>query len=284
MSPLLITGASGNVGAEVVRLLRDGGYPVRAAVRTAPAARADDAGGVEQVPFDFAEPATFGPALRGVEKVFLVRPPALADTKRYFTPFIDAARRAGVEQIVFLSLLGAEKNAIVPHHAIEAALRASGVPWTFLRPSFFMQNLSTTHRADIRERGEILVPAGNGETSFIDARDIAAVGARVLTESDHLGRAYPLTGGEALGYAAVARIFSEVLGRPIAYRRPSLVAFARQMRRRGLAWSFILVMAGIYTTARLGLAGTVTPDTATLLERAPITMRQFVADYQACWR
>lgn len=284
MSPILVTGAGGNVGAEVVRLLQGEGYPVRSADRAIREARRDRAGGTEFVPFDFARPETYAAALQGVTRLFLMRPPALSNTRRFINPFIDAARRAGVEQIVFLSLLGAERNIIVPHHRVETYLRASGVPWTFLRPSFFMQNLSTTHRADIRERGEIPVPAGVGKTSFIDARDIAAVAAKVLTEPGHLNCAHPLTGGEALDYAAVARIFTEVLGRPIAYRRPSLLTFARHMRGRGLDWGFILVMAGIYTTARLGLAGAITPDTATLLGRAPITMRQFVADNRACWR
>lgn len=282
-SPILVTGATGNIGSEVTRLLRAQGYAVRAAAFEYQAPHTDPATGAEAVPFDFAQPATFGPALAGVKRLFLMRPPALSDTKRYMNPFIDAARAAGVEQIVFLSLLGAEKNRVVPHRQVEDYLRATGAPWTLLRPSFFMQNLSTTHRADIREHGEILVPAGRGKTSFIDARDIAAVAARTLTEPGHISQAYPLTGAEALDYSAVAQIFTAVLGRTIVYRRPSIWRFVRAMRRRGLAWSFIGVMVGIYTTCRLGLADGVTPDTARLLGRPPITMRQFVEDYRECW-
>lgn len=278
MGTILVTGASGNVGAEVVRRLREAGAAVRVADRR-PKAEA----GVESVVFDFGDAATFGPALQGVEKLFLLRPPALADTKRYFVPVIEAARAAGVRHIVFLSLLGAEKNKVVPHAGIEAAILASGVPYTFLRPSFFMQNLSTTHRDDIRDRGDILVPAGRGKTSFIDVRDIAAVAARTLTEPGHENRAYPLTGSEALDYGQVAQILSEVVGRRIVYSNPSIPRFVLHMRRRGLAWGFIFVMVGIYTTCRLGLAGGITPDTQRLLGRPPITMRQFAADYRDCW-
>jgi uncharacterized protein YbjT (DUF2867 family) len=283
MVPMLITGATGSVGAELVRILQQQGHAVRAAVRPENVATYPAKAGVTAVGFDFTKPASFATALAGVRRIFLMRPPEIAATRRLINPFIDAALAAGVEQIVFLSLLGAAQNPVVPHHQVERYLDQRGAPWTLLRPSFFMQNLSSTHRPEILELNEILVPAGAGRTSFIDARDIAAVAARTLTEDGHLLQAYTLTGDEALSYHDAAHIFSRELGRPIHYRRPSLVRFARQMRRRGLDWPFILVMAGIYTTARLGLADQVTPETAQLLGRAPITLVQFVADYRQVW-
>ena len=282
MNQTLVTGATGNVGSEVVRLLRGFGSPVRAAVRDPGRFQPD--GRVEYVPFDFVRPQTYRRALRGVERLFLVRPPAISKTQRYVNPVIDAAKAAGVGHVVFLSLLGAEKNPVVPHRRIEDHLKASGMPYTFLRPSFFMQNLSTFHREDIRERGEIFVPAGRGKTSFVDARDVAAVAARVLTEPGHAYTAYPLTGAEALDYYEVAGTFTDVLGRRIAYPDPSVIRFARAMLRRGFSPAFVLVMSGIYTTARLGLAGGVTPDTARLLGRPPTTLRRFVEDYRDSWR
>lgn len=278
---ILVTGATGNVGAEVVRLLRDAEHPVHAAVRDVSAVHPEH--GVEYVPFDFADRTTYGRTFQGVSKLFLMRPPALADTERYINPVIDAAKQAGVEHIVFLSLLGAEKNPFVPHRHVEQYLEASGVPWTFLRAGFFMQNLSTTHRVDIRDYGDIFVPAGNSTTSFVDVRDVGAVAAKALLEDGYRNKAYPLTGSEALSYADVAHILTAELGRPIHYPHPSVLAFAARMRSRGMAWSFIAVMIGIYTTARLGLAGAVTPDTAHLLGRPPITVQQFAHDYRDCW-
>ncbi len=283
-APILVTGATGNVGGEVVRLLRDHGYAVRAAVRDIAAARTHGEQNIEYVALDFAQPATYQFALQGVRKLFLMRPPAISNTKRFINPLIDAAKQAGVEHIVFLSLQGADKNRFVPHHRIETYLLASGIPWTLLRAGFFMQNLSTTHRAEIRDHSEILVPAGRGTTSFIDVRDIAAVAALALTQPGHTGKAYTLTGGQALGYEDVARTMTAVLGRQVIYRNPSILTFVRRMRQRDLALGFILVMVGIYTTARLGLAATVTPDVAILLGQAPITLQQFVIDYQACWQ
>lgn len=283
MSRVLVTGATGNVGSEVVRLLRDSGLAVRAAVRDPVGAASRGEGPVEYVFFDFARPETYGPALRGVNKVFLVRPPAISNTRKYVNPVIDAAVGAGVEHVVFLSLLGAERNPVVPHRRIEDYLRASGLRYTFLRPSFFMQNLSTVHRDDVRERGEIFVPAGRGRTSFIDARDVAAVAAKVLTEAGHENRAYPLTGAAALDYYEVAQIFSEVLRKRVVYANPSVPRFARRMLGRDLPPAFVLVMIGIYTTARLGLAATVTEDATRLLGRAPTTVREFVRDYRGSW-
>lgn len=283
MSTILVTGATGNVGSEVVRLLAQDGATVRAAVLPTQKPQDTFDGRVEYVPFDFGDKATHAPALDGVTKMFLMRPPAISDTERYIDPVIAQAKASGVSQIVFLSLLGAEKNPVVPHAGIEKSILASGVPYTFLRPSFFMQNLSTTHRADIQEYGQIYVPAGKGKTSFIDVRDIAAVAAKTLIEDGHENKAYPLTGDVALDYSQVAVIFSGVLGRRITYPNPSMLAFARRMRQRGINWSYIAVMIGIYTTAKLGMAGGVTADTHTLLGRPTITMQQFVQDYRDCW-
>lgn len=282
-SEIFVIGATGNVGSEVVRLLHSQGHQVRAAVRDRRDVSIKKPHDVEFVVFDFEKPETFEPALRGISKLFLVRPPAISQVKRYIYPAIAASIAAGVEHIVFLSLLGAEHNSIVPHAKIEAHIKSVGVPYTFLRAGFFMQNLSTTHRQDISARNEIFVPAGNGKTSFIDVRDIAAVAVKVMTESGHENRAYALTGGKALDYYEVAEIFTNVLGRRIVYSNPSIFKFALRMYRRGLEAEFIAVMIGIYTTVRLGLAATVTEDVRHLLQRAPISMEEFVWDYREFW-
>lgn len=284
MPSILITGATGNVGSEILRQLVAQGHPVRAAILEAERGRLPASPLIEPVALDFGAAATYGPALDGIERVFLMRPPQISDTKTYIDPFIHTARDRGVRQMVLLSLLGAEKNPIVPHARIEKSMLAAGIPYTFLRPSFFMQNLSTTHRLDIKDHNDIFVPAGRGTTSFIDVRDIAAVAVKTLTEDGHLHRAYPLTGDVALDYYQVADIFTQVLGRRIVYPNPSIPAFIRRMRGRGLNWSYIAVMIGIYTTARLGMAGGVTPDTRVMLGRPTIPMQQFIVDHRDCWR
>ena len=274
---VLVTGATGTVGRNVVAALADRDVTVRSAVRDPDAVAGDVAAAGEVCPFDFAKPETWGDALADVDGVFLMRPPTANDDD--LAAFVDAAARVGVDRVAYLSTLGAEKNVLIPHHRIEKRVAESGVDYTLLRASFFMQNLSEVHRADIVESDEIFVPAGRGETSFVDARDVGEAAAVALTESGHAGRAYDVTGPEAMDYEAVAAVFSDVLGRPITYPNPSLATFARRMYGRGHGLGFVALMCGIYTTARLGLAGRVSDDTGRLLGREPRSMRTFVEDY-----
>ncbi|MEZ5989701.1 MAG: SDR family oxidoreductase [Planctomycetota bacterium] len=280
---ILVTGATGTVGAEVVRILARRGAPVLAAARDPARFAAPEGRSVEIRTFDFEKPETWDAAFQEVRKLFLIRPPALSKVRQVFQPLLDAARQAGVEHVVFLSLLGAEKSLWVPHRRIERAIERSGMRWTFLRPGFFMQNLSTTHLEDIRDDDEIFVPAGKGKTSFVDARDLAEISALALTQPGFHSRAFPLTGPEALDYYEVAAIFGEVLGRPITYPEPSDLAFFRRMRKRGHPIGFIAVMIGIYATCRFGMSGRVTKDAATLLGRPPRSVRQFVEDFRDLW-
>lgn len=280
-SDILITGATGNVGAATMKSLLEKGISIRAGVRNPDTYPKTE--GVFPVQFDFEQPSTFQNALLGIRKVFLMRPPAIANPKAGINPFVDAAVKAGVEHIVFLSLLGVEHNRFVPHRAIEDHIVSKGIPYTFLRAGFFMQNLDTTHRAEIRESNELFIPAGKGKTSFVDVRDLGAVGALALLESRPEKKAYSLTGDAALDYFEVAQILSEVLGRPIRYANPSPLEFVRRWRNRGAPWDQVLVMTGIYTVARFGRAATITTELPRLLGRPALTIRQYVEDYRACW-
>ncbi|WP_135302189.1 SDR family oxidoreductase [Haloarcula amylovorans] len=270
---VLVTGATGTVGSALRDELADRDAVVRAATRTPPG----DGPADEWVAFDFAKPETWGAALEGADALFLLRPPDLSRV-RQVREFVDAATRVGVEHCAVLSVLGAERNPLLPHRRIERHIESSGLSYTHLRPSFFTQNLLEVH-GDALTRGEIAVPAGDGETSFVDARDVGAVAATVLTEPGHEDTAYDLTGPEALTYDEVAAIASEVLGRSIEYTRPSLPRFVVGQVRRDRPPAFALVMSGIYTTARLGLAGRVTDDVARVLGREPRSVRTFFEDY-----
>ena len=285
----LVTAATGTVGRAVVRELAAVGVPVRAASRDPERARerfetewlADESDGdhVEYVAFDFQKPETYHPALDGASAVFLVRPPEVGRVARDVFPFVDAADRMGVEHAVVLSVLGAEKNPILPHRRIEKHVAASGMAWTFLRASFFLQNLLEVHREDVVERDRIFLPAGDGETSFVDARDVAAVAAEAFQDESLRYRAIDVTGAEALTYREVAAVMTDVLEREIAYANPGVLEYARTEYRHGTALPFVLVQLAVYGTARLGFAGRVTDDVERILGRDPITVREFVEDH-----
>ncbi|GAA1724819.1 NAD(P)H-binding protein [Isoptericola hypogeus] len=276
---ILVTGASGNVGSAVVRELEAAGADLRLAVRSPGPADG------REVAFDFTDPATWRTAFDGVRSMFLVRPPAIGNVKRDLLPAVAAARDAGVEHVAFLSLQGAEKNKVVPHATVEAWLRASGLAWTFVRASFFHQNLTTTHASDVRDRDEILVPAGRGATAFVDADDVGAVAAAALLDPGrHAGRAWTVTGPRALTYAQVAEILTAELGRPIRYPRPGIPRYARHARRElGMPWGMVAVTTAIYTTARLGLAAGLTGDVRTVLGRDPIDFAEFAHRERGAW-
>lgn len=283
---VLITGATGNVGLETIRFLlakKSDSDTVFAAVRDVGRDSAKIPTGAQVREFDFEKPVTLAKALSGIDKLLLIRPPQISDVKQYLFPVIDEAKKQGVRQIVFLSLLGIQYNFLAPHFKVEKYLRRSGIPYVFLRASFFMQNLNTTHQADIRDYNQLLLPAGNGRTSFIDVRDIAEVAAQGLLSPPTTNQAYDLTGAIALTYHEVAGILSQVLGRTITYRPASIGEFRKQYKKQGFANDFINVMIGIYLVARIGLAKKVTPETAQLLGKAPISFRQYVEDYKSWW-
>lgn len=280
---ILVVGALGNVGMEVVRNLQVSGVAVRAADIHEEKLRQTFDASIECVHFDFTDPQTYATTFHGIEKMFLMRPPQLANIKRDMLPAIIAARRAGVQQVVFLSLIGIEKARFVPHYKVETYLHEQGFETTFLRCSFFMQNLNTTHRREIRERGEIFVPVGNAKTSFIDVRDIGAVAAHCLVEDRHANRNYDLTGSESLDYWEATGILSTVLGREILYRNPNPVYFLIESVRRGAPLPFALIMLGLYTSTRFGMAEPITNDVERLLGRKPITFQQYAQDFRHAW-
>ncbi len=279
----LVLGAPGNVGTELVNNLKVTGIPFRVGAFNPSIAKETLGSDVDIVHFDFLKSETYQQTFDGIEAMFLVRPPALANVERDIAPAINAAAEYGVKRIVFLSIQGVEKNHFVPHYKIEQLILKTGVEFTFLRCGFFMQNLSTTHATDIKYRNEIPLPVGKAKTAFIDVRDIAAVATIALTEKRHANQIYTLTGTEALSYNEVAEILSQALNRTIRYTNPMIPTFIFQQLRQGQKLGFTLVVTALYTITRFGNAKTITDDVSRILGRKPISFSQFARDYREIW-
>jgi uncharacterized protein YbjT (DUF2867 family) len=274
MSSILITGASGNVGSEIAKQLTLNNVPFLVTTHRPQEANA------QKIYFDIKKPETFLPAFAGIDKLFLIRPPEISDAKKYFLPLVQAAQQQGIQHIVFLSVLGVENIKFVPHAKIEQYIQEAHIPYTFLRPSFFIQNVVNQHGDELHKVNTIYVPAGNGKTSFIDVRDIGEVGVKCLIQDGHQNRAYTLTGSEALTYYDVARIFSEETGRTITYAHPSLWQFRRHELAKGVPSAYVTVMTVIYLTTLLGFAKKVSQELALLLGRSSRTVRDYAQDFR----
>lgn len=283
MTGVFVTGATGVVGSAVVQSLLDRGERVVAGVRD-PAATGRLPQGVEAREFSFgASSEEVTRCIQGTDRLFLMRPPQIADVEKFLFPVVDVARQVGVRQVVFLSLHGVQANRATPHHAMESYLRHTKAPYTFLRPNFFMQNLSTIYADQIRDTSKIVVPAGRSRTAFIDARDIGKVAAAVFTTPGHLRRAYTLSGEQSLSYTDVARIMSHVLGRTITYTRPSEAHYLTALAAHGAPDDYIAVQKMIYRVVRLNISAIPNRAVRRLTGEPATTFESFVRDHQHVW-
>lgn len=263
---ILVTGATGIAGAQVVRALCEHGHDVRAFVRDAERARGLIGHDVELALGDFADTHSVRAALDGVDAVFL----SGADDPRrveWETSAIDAAAAAGVRRIVKLSSIVAEPGAAVAfwawHARIEGHLRTSGVPAVILRSSFFMENLLAAAKPVALE-GRLYAPAGEARIAMVDTRDVGAAAAVVLTTRGHDGKTYVLTGPRAVTYSEVAAELSEAIGREVGFVDVPGEDAKRAMIDAGLPAFVAQQIITIFALARQGAAQQVTGSVQSL--------------------
>ena len=275
---ILITGASGNVGKEVLKQAVAAGLRVRAAYQSP--ARAIVPPDVETVRVDFNEPQTLRAAIGGVEKVFLVGPPTqeLAPLER---KAMEVIARSNVKHVIKLSAMGGRDATFPRQHAdSEDFIRSTGVPFTFLRPNGFMQNLVHYSASTIKATGRFYGSEGGGKISFIDLRDIAAAAVKVLSEDGHAGKTYTLTGPEALSNADVAQKMSEALGRKIEFVNLAPEDLKEALLTAGVPEWNAEALIDLQRLYREGKASEVTSDVKQILGREPRAIREFLTDYR----
>ena len=280
---VLITAANGNVGRAVVEAARVIGLDVTAATHAA-TSNASGASSTPSVTLDFCDPTTWPSALDGHDRVFLLRPPAIADVRPTLNAFVDEAARRGIEHIVFLSVAGAGSNRLLPHRKVENHLKGSGIGWTFLRPGFFAQNLETAYRADIVQDNRLYLPAERAPLNWIDVRDIGEVAARILAEpAGHRSAAYTMTGPGAVAWQEVAAVLSEVTGRPIRYEPASIPGYVAHLHGRGTPIGAIAVQTLLHVLLRFGQGSRYDPAVEQLLGRPACSIARYIHGHAEVW-
>ena len=281
---ILVTGALGNVGKFVVReLIKKGEHVVAGDIDIIKIQNlfGDE---VDAAKLDFTDEKTFDKALKGVDRVFLMRPPHLGKPEDLY-PFVDSMKSHNIKLVSFLSLMGVEKNTIPPHHKIEKYIEKVDLPYAHIRPGFFMQNVSGIHSVEIKEKNEIFIPAGKSKTSFIDAADIGLSIATLLHEPEkYKNTAHTITGPESLDYYQIAEILSGVTGKKIIYKKPGFLKYrSYYIKKRGLDKSYVNVTVALYFMTRMGTAKMVTDEFYKLTGRKPRTFREFASESVNCF-
>lgn len=282
--PILVTGATGTVGRDVVKLLSKKGAAVRAGVRDQARARQRFDDDIALVTFDFENESSFAAALDGVEKVFLL-PPLLPNQVELTNAFVDAAKHAGVRRIVKLSAIGVDGEIQFTvgkwHAANEQHIRELGLAFTFLRPNSFMQNFITYFPP---RNGAIYLPWGNGTASFVDTRNIASVAAEVLTSDGHEEKIYTLTGPAALAIAEVAEILSETVGREFKYVDVPEDAARYGMLQAGVPKWQVEALMELHAINKQNRWSAVTSDVEKVTGIPPTDFSQFARDHAEKFR
>lgn len=280
---LLITGATGSNGAEILKLLASRAIPARAMVRSrAKAGAISDLPGIEIVEGDFEDPASLERVLAGVERAFLVTNSSERAEAQQLA-FVEAARQSGVKHLVNLSQFAAAANSPVRflryHAVVEAAVRKSGMAFTFLRPNLFMQALFA-FRDTIVSQGRIFASAGDARVSVVDVRDIAASAVAALTEPGHEGKTYTLTGPEALTHAEMAGELSRALGKEIEFVDIPPEAMRDAMLQMQVpVWQADGIVED-YAHYRRGEASAVEKDVEEATGKPPRSFAAFARDYR----
>jgi len=288
---ILVTGATGTVGSEVVKQLSSTGQRVRAAVHSATRAPSHEKlNGVELVEIDYNNPENLVAAFKDVDKLYLLTP-ASPRAAELATNMVNEAKKAGIRHIVKQSIIGADRVLDVAHLRLhrqaEKIIEESEIPFTFLRPNDFMQNFVNFYSPTIKSKNALYLPAEDAKVSFVDVRDIAAIAVKTLTDNGsgrHNGKAYAITGSEALSYYQVADILSIATDKKISYVNVSEEGTMLGMKDMGWDDWLINTTLQLFDLYRKGYASQVSSTVEEILGRNPISFSQFAKDYAWAFR
>ena len=281
MSNIFITGATGNIGFAVIRFLNkiDSTNRIIAGVRNIEKAKNvfKDYPKLNYVHFDFEDFDTFDNALTGIDKIFLLRPPHISDVDKYFKPLFSTIKKHNINEIVFLSVQGAEKSKVIPHNKIERLIKEFGFDYIFLRPSYFMQNLTTTLINDIKTKREIILPSGQAKFNWIDIENIGEAGAILLDKfGDYKNQSFEITGLENASFTKVTLLINKTIENPIRFRNVNPFKFFRIKKREGMGNGMIIVMILLHILPRFQKEPRISDFYERLIGKKPNDLKTFI--------
>jgi uncharacterized protein YbjT (DUF2867 family) len=288
---VLVTGATGNVGSEVVRQLSQATSDtnIKAAVHSVEnAKKVQQHDRIKTVQIDYDKQEGLQEAFNKSNKLFLLTHPS-PKTVEHESNLISEAKKSGIRHIVKQSVMGADLKAGVEvmrlHRQTEKLIEESGIPYTFLRPNEFMQGFINYQGPTIKNNNAFYIPAADAKVSFVDARNIAAVAVKALMDGDrHYNKTYTVTGPEALSYHQAAEILSNATGKKIDYVNVSDEDARGAMKEAGLNDWLIDTISGLYDFYRKGYASEISSGVEEATGKKPTTFAQFAKDYSDAFR
>ena len=281
MKRILITGATGNIGLEVVHYLTkiNSDYEVLAAVRNIEKAREifKTNSDLHFRQFDFENESTYTEAFDQIDILFFLRPPHISDVEKVFRPLFKAAQENGINKVVFLSVQGAEKSKLIPHNKIERLIQEFGFKFIFVRPSYFMQNLTTTLLPEIIHKRKLTLPSGKAKFNWIDVKNIGEVSAILITKFEHYqNQAYDITGSENKSFGEVIELMSAISQKKIRFESINPISFYFQKKKEGLKAGFAMVMTILHFLPRLQAEPEISDNYQKMTGKAPTTIQEFL--------
>ena len=275
---ILVVGASGTVGTELVQLLKQKGQRVRTTT-----SKPVQAGESEKVQVDLATGKGLEAAFEGVDKAFFLSPPGFADQYKILSPLIQLAKKNNLKKVVLMTAMGANAVETSPFRRAEIELEKSGLSYNIIRPNWFFQNFNTFWIQGILEQGKILVPGGKAKVSFIDSSDISAVAAELLTQ-DFAQRDFDLTGPIAVDHNQVASEISKVSSRTVSYQDIAPEQLKSSLVKAGAPSDYADFLVMIFGFLREGYSAGVTSNVKEILGREPKSLSQYAQATQNAWK
>jgi uncharacterized protein YbjT (DUF2867 family) len=273
---ILVIGASGTVGSEIVNQLKQNGHEVLSATSREPSKPG-------QVQLNLATGEGVKAAFSQADRVFLISPPGYADHYAILSPLIQEAKRQGLKKVVLMTAMGANADENSPFRRAEVELENSGLQYNIVRPNWFLQNFNTFWIQGINEQRKVLLPAGDAKVSFIDSRDISAVVAKLLVDDTFNNQDFDITGPEAIDHSEVAAAISNQIGEKVSYQDIPPADLKAGLLTAGLPEDYVDFLLLIFGFLKEGYNAGTTENVKKILGREPRGVDTYAADYKEAW-